>query len=88
MFKYDFETLNYLGVTYYILQRYDEAIINLALANTIKENNFDTIYNLACVLEANDNLEEASDYYKIAYNLCEDENLKLEIKKIIAILNK
>lgn len=88
LFKYDFETLNYLGVTYYILQRYDEAIINLALANTIKENNFDTIYNLACVLEANDNLEEASDYYKIAYNLCEDENLKLEIKKIIAILNK
>ncbi|NFG39924.1 glycosyltransferase [Clostridium botulinum] len=87
-FKYDTEILNCLGIVLYLRGDYEEAIMKFALSNTLKENDFDTIYNLACVLEANDNLEEASDYYKIAYNLCEDENLKLEIKKIIAILNK
>ncbi|NFI93887.1 tetratricopeptide repeat protein, partial [Clostridium botulinum] len=87
-FKYDTEILNCLGIVLYLRGDYEEAIMKFALSNTLKENDFDTIYNLACVLEVNNNLDEASDYYKIAYNLCEDENLKLEIKKIIAILNK
>lgn len=29
-----------------------DALINLPLSNTLKQNNLDTIYNLACILEA------------------------------------
>lgn len=83
LFKYNSEILNLLGVTLYILGKYNEAIINLAISDTINENNFDTIYNLACVLEANSQLDTAKYYYKKAYALCEDEKLKEEIFNII-----
>jgi glycosyltransferase involved in cell wall biosynthesis len=83
IFKYNSEILNFLGITFYVLGRYNEAIINFAISNTIDENNFDTIYNLACVLEANSQSDSAKHYYRKAYDLCKDEKLKEEIINII-----
>lgn len=83
IFKYNSEILNLLGISFYMLGRYEEAIINLAISDTINENNFDTVYNLACVLEVNSQSDTAKHYYKKAYDLCKDEKLKAEIINII-----
>ena len=83
IFKYDYEILNYLGIGNYMLGNSKEAIMNLALSNCIKENNFDTVYNLAWVLQNDLKLKEAKYYYLKAYDLCDNEELK---KNIIIIV--
>ncbi|OOM16267.1 glycosyltransferase family 2 protein [Clostridium saccharobutylicum] len=88
LFIYDVEIKNSLGVILFLKGQLDNGLINLALSNTLKQNNFDTIYNLACVLEAKQSLDEAKYYYKRAYDLCKNEELKLQINKIINILDK
>lgn len=83
IFKFDPTILNYLGVVNYMNGNCDEAINNLALSNVLEENNFDTIYNMACVFEFKGRLELAKYYYQKSYDLCNDRQLKQEIFKII-----
>lgn len=83
IFKYNAQILNYLGVTFYMLGKVDEAVRNLAIASTLDETNFDTIYNLACVLEADSKFNIAKYYYSKAYGLCKDNILKEEIFNIM-----
>ena len=88
LFIYDVEIKNYLGVVLYLKGELDDALINLALSNTIKQNNFDAVYNLACVLEAKQRFTEAKYYYIKAYELSEDEEVKLQVNNIIDNLDK
>ena len=88
LFIYDVDIKNYLGVVLYSKGQFDNALVNLSLSNTLKQNNFDTIYNLACVLEAKQSFDKAKYYYGKAYELCEDKELKLQIKDIIILLDK
>ncbi|NFF81665.1 glycosyltransferase [Clostridium botulinum] len=81
--KYDSDILNIKGIILYLKGSYRESIINLAISNTIKEDNFETIYNLACVLEAGSKFNNALFYYKKAYELCKDDQLKTNILDII-----
>lgn len=83
LFMYDVEIKNSLGVILYLKGQLDNGLINLALSNTLKQNNFDTIYNLACVLEAKESFDKSKYYYKKAYDLCKDEVLREEIINII-----
>ncbi len=88
LFIYDVDIKNYLGVVLFLKGQLDDALINLALSNTLKQNNFNIIYNLACVLEAKQSSDKAKYYYGKAYELCQDEELKLQISNIIAMLDK
>ncbi|NME82790.1 glycosyltransferase [Clostridium sp. SM-530-WT-3G] len=83
IFKFDPTILNYLGVVNYMNGNYDEAINNLALSDVLEENNFDTLYNMACVFEFKGSLEMARYYYQKSYDLCDDNQLKQEIYNII-----
>lgn len=83
IFKYEYEVLSLKGIALYSKGIYDKSILDLAIANSIKESDFDCIYNMACVFEAMGKLDEAKEYYKRAFNLTVDEEIKKEISQII-----
>lgn len=84
IFKFDVDILSYNGVLNYIIQNYDESLINLGMADILLSGNFDTVYNIACVMEASGRKNNAVSYYEKAYNLCLDDNMK---KGIIDVIN-
>ncbi|MDW8799694.1 glycosyltransferase family 2 protein [Clostridium sp. A1-XYC3] len=88
VFLYDTRVKNSLGVVLFLKGQLDNSLINLAISNILKQNNFDTIYNLACVLESKQNFDAAIYYYSKAYELCQDEEFKIQIKNIINTLSK
>lgn len=88
LFLYDTRVKNSLGVVLFLKGELDNSLINLAISNILKQNNFDTIYNLACVLESKQNFHTAIYYYSEAYELCQDEEFKMQIGNIINTLSK
>ena len=83
IFMYDKNILLYRGVTLFLLKRNKEALIDLSEAYLITDDKFDVTYNIACILEAEGNMEIANYYYKEALSECKDEELKLQIREII-----
>lgn len=83
IFKFDEEVLNLLGIALYIKGDYKESLNNLALANMICENNFDTVYNLACVLKVYGKRLEAREYYLKAYDLTDNNEYRSSITEIL-----
>ncbi|MGG7176590.1 glycosyltransferase [Clostridium paraputrificum] len=82
IFKFDVTILNSLGVVKYINGDYYDAIKLVALADTL-EDNFNVKYNLASLLNEVNKKELANKYFKEAYNLCEDDELRDNIYSII-----
>lgn len=83
IFKYEYNILNLKGVALYSKGKYENALLELTVANSIMEDNFECIYNIGCVCEAMEKSEEAKRYYKEAYELTEDEDMKKEILTLI-----
>ncbi len=83
IFRFDEEVLNLIGIALYIKGDYKDSINNLALANTICENSFDTVYNLACALEADVRILEAKEYYLKAYDLTDNKEYRSFITEIL-----
>ncbi|MGN9134006.1 glycosyltransferase [Clostridium sp. HCP1S3_B4] len=88
IFKYDGDILLTKGVLNYLNGDNKGALLNLSLALELINDQFDCVYNIACVLEADNNKEIAKYYYEESYRLCNDENLKIEINDILNYLNK
>ena len=87
IFKYDGNILQTKGVLNYLQGNNKESLLNLSLALELVNDKFDCVYNIACVLEADNNKEIAKYYYKEAYKLCNDKDLKIEINDILNSLN-
>lgn len=83
MFKWDGKILNYKGVIDYINGKYSDALLNLSLSSILMEDKFDSVYNIACVLEKQNRIKDCKKYYEYAYNICKDENDKLQIEEIL-----
>lgn len=88
LFRFDSEVLNYKGVLKYIDSDYDDALICLGMSSIIQKNNFDTIYNIACIMEAMKRKNDAVVYYKKAYDICENEDMKNQISSVIDSINE
>lgn len=87
IFKYDGNILQAKGVLNYLQGNNKEALLDLSLALELVDDKFDCLYNIACVLEADNNKEIAKYYYKEAYKLCNEKDLKIEINDILNSLN-
>ena len=83
VFKWEKGIYNCKGIINYINGQYSEAIFNLALAAILMDNNFDPLYNIACVLEKMNRIEDSIDYYKEAFKICDDESMKQEIQEAL-----
>lgn len=83
VFVYDAKINNYLGVIYYMLGDYKQAILRMAKAEELSEDKFDARFNLGCILENMNRIDDAKYYYKRAYEVCNDEQMKMEIKNIL-----
>lgn len=79
IFILDKEVLSSMGTVYYLLQNNKEALFYTALSYTIDNKDFDTCYNLACILEAANKKDSSIYFFKKSYELCKDEELKKEI---------
>ena len=82
IFMFDPKILMTKGVVLYLLNRIDDAILDLAIANLIEEDNFEIVYNLACVLEIY-NKEASKYYYEKAINLSTNDEMIEQIKCIL-----
>lgn len=87
VFRFDWKIYNYLGVIQYMKQDYKKGLLNLGLSAQLKENEFDTIYNIGCVFECIGRFKEAKYYYNVSYELCNNEEFKKNILEIIKSLN-
>lgn len=80
MYKYDSQILLNKGVVLYLLGNADEAIINLSLCYVLSEDKFESLYNIAIILEDIGQVEMSMQYYKKSYEECKDEDVKKDIK--------
>ncbi|WP_052953969.1 glycosyltransferase [Clostridium sp. C8] len=85
-FKYDSKINNLRGVMKYINGEYEEALIYIGLSKIFKDDDFDSTYNLALVLQNLNRSKESLYYYKQALELCKDESIKKEILKSIELM--
>lgn len=83
MFKWDGKILSYKGIINYIEGDFDAALLNLSLARILMAEEFDLLFNIACVLEKQNRVEDCREYYESAYLICTDEEMKLQIKEIL-----
>ncbi|WP_040328484.1 glycosyltransferase family 2 protein [Clostridium ihumii] len=79
VFIYDVGIKNLLGVVEFLKGNSENALVNFSLVNLINNDDFESIYNIACVLEQKGIYSNAKQYYNKAYELCRDEKLKSEI---------
>lgn len=87
IFKWEKDIFNYRGVIDYINGKYEDALDNLSLALILMDNKFEPLYNIACVLESMNRIEDSVVYYKEAMEICSDENVKKQIIDILQKLN-
>lgn len=80
-FKFDSNILNSLGVVEYLSEDYNNAIKLLALADSLGDD-FNVKYNLASILKVL-NRQESTKYFKEAYSICNNDELKEEIMSMI-----
>lgn len=85
-FKYDSKINNLKGIIKYINREYEEALIYIGLSKLFKDDDFDSTYNLALVLQDLNRSKDSLYYYKQALELCKDENIKKEILKSIELM--
>lgn len=85
-FKYDSKINNLKGIIKYINGEYEEALIYIGLSKLFKDDDFDSTYNLALVLQDLNRSKDSLYYYKQALELCKDENIKKEILKSIELM--
>ena len=83
MFKLDSKILLTKGIINYFNQNVDEGLLNLSLSLELSSDKFDSLYNIACILESKDRKDMAKEYYLRAYDICTDENLKSQIGEIL-----
>lgn len=82
LFKYDSKINNLRGIIRYFWNDYEEALIHFGLSKLFKDDDFDSTYNLALVLEELERNKDSIIYYTKALELCNDDGLKE------AIINK
>lgn len=79
----DLDIYMYDGIIKYYLNEFEEAEKSLKNGIKVCKFNFDLNYNLATVLESNSDFLGAIKYYKRSWYLCNDDDMKNEIDKII-----
>lgn len=84
VFSVDWRIFSCFGIVHYLNSDYEKSILYLSMSHLLNNNNFEIVYNMACVLVELKNSACAEEYYKKAYELCEDEEVK---KSILTILD-
>lgn len=87
VFKFDGKIYNYKGVIYFIKQDYTNALENLSLAAILMEDKFDSLFNIACVMENMKRINDAKKFYELSYKCCGDDSMKEQINEILQSLN-
>lgn len=76
IFNYDNNILNSLGVVKYMKQDINKALQYLGKAYLVSNKDFETLFNIATVLEQCNRTDDSSSYYRKALEVCNDENIK------------
>lgn len=79
--KYDVDILNANAVVEYSLKNMDKSLEFLVFAYILDDKNFETLYNIANVLEYQSRLKDSLHFYKLANEYCKNEELKTVIKE-------
>lgn len=87
-FPTDLDLYSMLTVCLINDEKYKEAIEICNLGMEIELNNFDLNYNLAYIYEALGEYEKAVSLYRLAMDTCKDEELEIQLRKIITNLIK
>ncbi|MCX7694221.1 MAG: glycosyltransferase [Caloramator sp.] len=81
--KYDVDILNANAVVEYNLNNIDKSLEFLVYAYILDDKNFETLYNIANVLEYQSRLKDSLHFYKLANEYCKNEDIKSIIKEKI-----
>ncbi|MDD6794963.1 MAG: glycosyltransferase family 2 protein [Clostridiaceae bacterium] len=83
IFPYDYKILNAIGVITYVQGKSIESVMYLALSLIFEPQSFDTLYNIASILQSISRMDDAKYFYKESLAVCHDELMIEEIKKVI-----
>ena len=85
-FKFDNKVNNLMGIIKYINGEYEKALIYIGLSKVFREEDFDSTYNLALILQNLNKNKESLYYYNQALMMCSDKNIKNDIIATINLL--
>ncbi|MDU5111504.1 MAG: methyltransferase domain-containing protein [Clostridium sp.] len=84
----DIDIITMLSIVFIYEENFEEAINLLEKELVYNKNNFDLLYNLAYAYELKGEAKESEYYYNVSLNLCENEELRSNIKLKLKELEK
>lgn len=88
IFKYDVDVLNANAVVDFSLNNIERSLEYLIISYILNDKNFETLYNIANVLEYKNRFKDCLYFYHLANNSCTNQDLKFIIEEKINTLNQ
>ncbi|WDC83271.1 hypothetical protein PL321_10820 [Caloramator sp. mosi_1] len=88
IFKYDVDVLNANAVVDFSLNNVERSLEFLTISYVLNDKDFETLYNIANVLEYKNRLKDCLYFYNLANNSCVNKDLKFIIEEKINTLNQ
>lgn len=88
MYDEDYELLNMKSILCLVHRNFDDAENSLRKALILKNNNFNTIFNIAYLKEVLGEIEEAIEFYSKIVDSCKEEDIVIESKQKINLIKQ